>query len=290
LDAPEDHAPGMGVTYYGYRWYDPVTGRWPSRDPIGERGGMNLYAFIMNKVVTSIDYLGLATVAVYDGSDDGGKSAAQTKEQKKKCRNKANGKDFERGANDPSEGNDHLIDASSLGEMLSGLERLKMGGVKITTINIYDHGPGKGLGGGIQYVGNDSFTPFDNETISRLAALIEKDGELVMKGCGVADGQNTGFPADGNAAMGWFMQMLANRLGRKVTAWTGDTGYRRYTFGCFCVCMMRGDKVTFFPNDWDPFVDPPVVPKPPDPVPGIRWPGDLPPIPGMPWPMNPSNF
>jgi hypothetical protein len=23
-------------------YYDPVTGRWPSRDPIGERGGVNL--------------------------------------------------------------------------------------------------------------------------------------------------------------------------------------------------------------------------------------------------------
>ena len=26
-----------GLLYYGYRYYDPVTGRWPSRDPIGER-------------------------------------------------------------------------------------------------------------------------------------------------------------------------------------------------------------------------------------------------------------
>jgi RHS repeat-associated protein len=37
-DPPET----MGVTYYGYRWYDPHTGRWPSRDPIEERGGLNL--------------------------------------------------------------------------------------------------------------------------------------------------------------------------------------------------------------------------------------------------------
>ncbi len=31
-----------GLYYYGYRYYDPVTGRWPSRDPIEERGGVNL--------------------------------------------------------------------------------------------------------------------------------------------------------------------------------------------------------------------------------------------------------
>ena len=29
---------GLDWYYYGYRYYDPVTGRWPSRDPIGEAG------------------------------------------------------------------------------------------------------------------------------------------------------------------------------------------------------------------------------------------------------------
>ena len=27
-----------GMFYYGFRYYDPVTGRWPSRDPLGEPG------------------------------------------------------------------------------------------------------------------------------------------------------------------------------------------------------------------------------------------------------------
>jgi integrase/recombinase XerD len=49
----------MGVTYYTYRWYDPVTGRWPSRDPIEEEGGMNLYGFVGNDGVGSWDFLGL---------------------------------------------------------------------------------------------------------------------------------------------------------------------------------------------------------------------------------------
>ena len=29
-----------GLYYYGYRFYDPATGRWPSRDPIGEAGSV----------------------------------------------------------------------------------------------------------------------------------------------------------------------------------------------------------------------------------------------------------
>ena len=44
-----------GFYYYGYRFYDPVTGRWPSRDPIGERGGVNLYGFAGNEGVNAID-------------------------------------------------------------------------------------------------------------------------------------------------------------------------------------------------------------------------------------------
>jgi hypothetical protein len=35
--------------------YDPVTGRWPSRDPIGEDGGENLYGMVSNAAVNWID-------------------------------------------------------------------------------------------------------------------------------------------------------------------------------------------------------------------------------------------
>ena len=49
-----------GLYYYGYRYYDPVTGRWPSRDPIVERGGVNVYGFVGNDTLSSIDVLGMA--------------------------------------------------------------------------------------------------------------------------------------------------------------------------------------------------------------------------------------
>jgi len=47
-----------GFYYYGYRYYDPSTGRWLSRDPIGERGGLNRYAFVGNSPANFNDYLG----------------------------------------------------------------------------------------------------------------------------------------------------------------------------------------------------------------------------------------
>lgn len=47
-----------GLLYYGYRYYDPVTGRWPSRDPIEEVGGLNLYGFVYNDPLWWLDNLG----------------------------------------------------------------------------------------------------------------------------------------------------------------------------------------------------------------------------------------
>ena len=47
------------MAYYGYRYYDPKSGRWPSRDPIEEEGGVNLYGFVGNVGVNRWDALGL---------------------------------------------------------------------------------------------------------------------------------------------------------------------------------------------------------------------------------------
>jgi uncharacterized protein RhaS with RHS repeats len=41
------------------RWYSPDTGRWFSRDPIGQKGGKNLYAFVANRPVDHWDAVGL---------------------------------------------------------------------------------------------------------------------------------------------------------------------------------------------------------------------------------------
>jgi RHS repeat-associated protein len=49
-----------GFSYYGYRFYNPVLGRWVNRDPLGEKGGESLYAFVHNTLVP--DYLGLIEV------------------------------------------------------------------------------------------------------------------------------------------------------------------------------------------------------------------------------------
>ncbi len=49
------------LVYYGYRYYNASTGRWLSRDPIAEKGGLNLYGFVWNRSVDRFDSLGLTT-------------------------------------------------------------------------------------------------------------------------------------------------------------------------------------------------------------------------------------
>jgi RHS repeat-associated protein len=50
-----------GLVYYGYRYYNPNTGRWVSRDPIGEKGGVSLYGYVNNRSTSRLDYLGLSS-------------------------------------------------------------------------------------------------------------------------------------------------------------------------------------------------------------------------------------
>jgi len=66
---PRTQKTASGVLYYGYRYYDPTTGRWPSRDPIEEEGGFNLYGFVGNDTINEWDYLGLDSRHVAVESD-----------------------------------------------------------------------------------------------------------------------------------------------------------------------------------------------------------------------------
>ena len=47
------------LLYYGYRYYTANTGRWITRDPHDESGGLNLYAAVLNSPVEGVDPYGL---------------------------------------------------------------------------------------------------------------------------------------------------------------------------------------------------------------------------------------
>ena len=60
-----------GLYYYGYRFYHPGLMRWLNRDPIEEKGGLNLYEAMDNATLSSIDYLGQAVYLTLAGIDPG---------------------------------------------------------------------------------------------------------------------------------------------------------------------------------------------------------------------------
>ena len=45
--------------HVGARWYDPETGRFLQRDPIGIRGGLNCYEYVLSRPTTRLDPTGL---------------------------------------------------------------------------------------------------------------------------------------------------------------------------------------------------------------------------------------
>jgi len=50
-----------GLYYFRARWYDPITGRWLSKDPIGISGGLNQYVAFNNNPVNFVDPDGLVS-------------------------------------------------------------------------------------------------------------------------------------------------------------------------------------------------------------------------------------
>jgi len=57
---------GFPYLHLGARWYDPESGRFLQRDPIGINGGLNTYAYVRNMPVGLVDPSGMG---FWDGSD-----------------------------------------------------------------------------------------------------------------------------------------------------------------------------------------------------------------------------
>lgn len=69
------HSPS-GLYLAPFRAYDAELGRWISRDPIGEEGGINLYGYVGNNPINAIDPLGLVNLYLMGGSSQQGRAAA----------------------------------------------------------------------------------------------------------------------------------------------------------------------------------------------------------------------
>ena len=57
-EAQKSRTGRFGDATSGYRFYSASIGRWLSRDPIAEKGGINIYGFCANDPVGKTDRLG----------------------------------------------------------------------------------------------------------------------------------------------------------------------------------------------------------------------------------------
>jgi RHS repeat-associated protein len=67
--------PEFGADNHGYRFYIAHLGRWLTRDPLGEGGGVNLYRAMKNNLLNYIDLFGLNPGDPFDSEDDAARDA-----------------------------------------------------------------------------------------------------------------------------------------------------------------------------------------------------------------------
>jgi hypothetical protein len=73
-------------SHYAFATYDPSKGRWLNRDPLAEEGGVNLYGFVANDPINTIDPYGLKFK--FTGKETAVKAAKAALEEAKKKANK----------------------------------------------------------------------------------------------------------------------------------------------------------------------------------------------------------
>jgi len=77
-----DYDPSTGMYYDRARWYNPATGKFLTRDPLGFAGGdVNLYRYVGNGPVVNVDPSGLKITT--EGSDDFKKKVREDLEELK---------------------------------------------------------------------------------------------------------------------------------------------------------------------------------------------------------------
>ena len=56
----------LGMVYYNFRFYNPLDGRWISRDLIGELLDKNIYGYVLNRPIELNDFYGLAVLTTVE--------------------------------------------------------------------------------------------------------------------------------------------------------------------------------------------------------------------------------
>ena len=129
-------------------FYHPGTGRWLSRDPIGERGGLNRYGFIGNTPVSHIDRLGLAVLFGGPGAGMAPNIPTEPPTPKDGAFSVPSGNDSQKNLFDKiaKDSADEWTRANTAQEMFAFMQRLTKDNCCIRNLTFSGHGWGPGAG------------------------------------------------------------------------------------------------------------------------------------------------
>jgi RHS repeat-associated protein len=206
------------VADYLYRYYDPLTGRWPSRDPIEERGGLNLYGFLSNSSIKRVDYLGRDPREIDAGVYEPATHATDLFPDVNNAVAVEHAKLY-----------DNIVDAKNIEEMMAKLKELmkKNGECCIKTLNIQTHG--LYTRGGFVFkngtsdeskwdrVMNDDETKAFGKKLSEF--MCKKKCQINIRGCNALAVKKNGEEKAGRGIK--FAETLAIETGCTVQAATG---------------------------------------------------------------------
>ena len=164
------------------RWYDAVTGRWLSQDPV--EAGTNFYCYCGNEPTNAVDPSGLVTATVVTNNTT-----------------KTDASDWYWGGMTFGL---YYFNVSSTDDMISRLEHDHAPGT-ITILNISGHGYGSA---GVNYASSPAFYAdnLTDEQVRRLQKLLAPDAVVNLYSCDSGNGPT---------------QKLANKLNRVVWALLG---------------------------------------------------------------------
>ena len=151
------HDEETDLYYYGYRYYDSAVGRWLSRDPIEEQGGINLYGFVYNSPLNWFDILGWAPKAVNGGFGFTGFKDKQGNSQDGFFKDMAGGR------------NHANVGSGATGkDLINHMASLSKDNCCIDVYRIGSHGGSSGIGGGAKGatgLKNDNLATMENEAV-----------------------------------------------------------------------------------------------------------------------------
>jgi len=176
---------GSGDPAAGLQWYDLDTGQRLSDAPIGISGGLNQYVFCADSPVSFFDPLGMSSVALYFGVY---RTPTGTVISRGMAPDTASGSDLRAAAKANS---DFALNVSgySPGQIIQSLQSLQRQGIKIDTLQIWDHAYKvptdddcfAGKGGIIQRIGASPLNDVDK--MEKIGATVEKEGTIYLMGC-----------------------------------------------------------------------------------------------------------